>query len=474
MSYFLIFCYLLITVPVFAATDNSEQSFDRVLPQSSILPTIVSTINQGQDSTSNTRRMRGAEDCPTTPTPDGSETGTDGTTSTGSESSGTETSGTEEPTGSTTTTIKPLTEEEIQDTLNNLPQGATRLTLNKEMGEILRTAMDMDFFKIQVRNNGNLTIALSAAEPVANSSLEWRAELFFQKNLDSALQFVTLPEAGPSVSFQQGVSSGAYYLKVYSPMGESRPTGKYLIKASLEENPFYEASINDSIVEATPISLGGHYSGNLSSAEDVDYYLFEVKNEDTIDLSLKHNQLNSSAQGGWSLRIFSDNNFDVPIQHLDLPVNSKFVTAQIPLSPKNYYIQLTSLNTEVKPEGVYQFSLTPSHIDETTSVCLQMLTYAKNPDTNRWAIFPTPCDVPNTWFTTQVQPVELSEQCEVKASSSNSRYFIDSGILSIPTVEAIDATGCVIGVYQAQMQSDDLSTGKFDLFRVFSKTDKSK
>ncbi|MFK5971076.1 MAG: hypothetical protein QM487_13290 [Candidatus Marithrix sp.] len=50
-------------------------------------------------------------------------------------------------------------------------------------------------------------------------------------------------------------------------------------------------------------------------------------------------------------------------------------------------------NTLVKPE-----SLDTNKVDDdSTKVCAEVITYAKNTDTAKWYVFSTPCDVPDNW-----------------------------------------------------------------------------
>ncbi|OQW91459.1 MAG: hypothetical protein BWK78_04560, partial [Thiotrichaceae bacterium IS1] len=41
--------------------------------------------------------------------------------------------------------------------------------------------------------------------------------------------------------------------------------------------------------------------------------------------------------------------------------------------------------------------------------CIEVIAYGKNPETSKWEVFPTPCDVPEGWEITTTKPPELVE-----------------------------------------------------------------
>ena len=46
--------------------------------------------------------------------------------------------------------------------------------------------------------------------------------------------------------------------------------------------------------------------------------------------------------------------------------------------------------------------------------CSQTITYAQNPVTNTWIVFPSSCDVPNGWEMSLTPPEDFSDACEVE------------------------------------------------------------
>ena len=56
-----------------------------------------------------------------------------------------------------------------------------------------------------------------------------------------------------------------------------------------------------------------------------------------------------------------------------------------------------------------------------STTCIQVITYAKNPDTGEWQTFPTPCDVPEGWETTYENPdtVGVDENDQEKPAGAN-------------------------------------------------------
>jgi uncharacterized protein YbdZ (MbtH family) len=48
---------------------------------------------------------------------------------------------------------------------------------------------------------------------------------------------------------------------------------------------------------------------------------------------------------------------------------------------------------------------------DSTLICSDVITYALDPNTNIWSAFPTPCDVPDGWKSSQVKPSTSTGEC---------------------------------------------------------------
>ncbi len=86
-----------------------------------------------------------------------------------------------------------------------------------------------------------------------------------------------------------------------------------------------------------------------------------------------------------------------------------------------------------------------------TTVCAQVVTSAKNPQTGSCVQFPTPCDVPSTWSLT----ASCNVSTPVSSECGTATYSSTTGLLNIPVVEVPGAFG---GKYKVDMRIIPLSS----------------
>ena len=92
------------------------------------------------------------------------------------------------------------------------------------------------------------------------------------------------------------------------------------------------------------------------------------------------------------------------------PVGKSLVIATGLSSPTGLAYYPDSRLLFVSETGKGQISV----INLDNSICIQKVTYAKNPVTLNWVIFPTPCDVPTGWLISSVKPKGFQQPIEDK------------------------------------------------------------
>ncbi|OQW92396.1 MAG: hypothetical protein BWK79_14725 [Beggiatoa sp. IS2] len=348
---------------------------------------------------------------------------------------------------------------------NDVPEGATATTASSKKLEALYAPTDVDFFRFDIRTDrehpeldksGNLTATVSQkAPPGGNPNSGWRIDLYAENDLANSLYTEFLPETSLSVKFEQGLSPGRYYYKVSSMNQEVAPIKEYTLQSNWEESSYYERPPNDLPKDATVIKLNELYSGNLSSVADIDFYRFGLLNNDAVTLTFQQDSPGVDTTIGWTMELFSEHNLGLPLKAADVPVTNKAAVLQADLTTGVYYVRVGALppkpvedkeTADTIPEKKapvgrrYQLTTNAASVP-VVDPCPLVFTYGQNPLTTRWTAFPSACDVPAGWASTQVAPLG-AEVCP----SPHAVYQMTDGLLTIPLVDVdgIDeATGQV-------------------------------
>jgi len=318
--------------------------------------------------------------------------------------------------------------EDVSDTLD----GAKKIS--KSVKETLLSATDVDFYKFTIRadrdnpdsSSGNLTVTLSQeAPPGLNSQSGWKVDLYTETNLANALYAGILLETSLKVDFEQGLSPGNYYLRVSSLDSVVFPAAEYTLAKSWEESSYYEKQPNDDPDTANAITLNEVYYGNLSSGSDIDVYRFGLEVADSVTIKLSQKTPTFDSNIGWQFGLFSqlDTLIDVPLNtlsgtlqaDLDVGVHYLFVKALPQKVDETEETETEESETEEKSETApigrrYELFVNAPSAPQRSEECPFVFTYAQSPLTNRWASFPTPCDVPVGWVSQQTAP-ETFEVC---------------------------------------------------------------
>jgi len=239
------------------------------------------------------------------------------------------------------------------------------------------------------------------APPSFNPQSGWQVDLYTEANLANVLYTAILPETSLEVDFEQGLSPGTYYLRVYSLDSAVFPAAEYTLEKSWEESPYYEKQPNDKPDSANAIIFNEVYYGNLSSESDVDFYRFGLEVPDLVTISLSQKTPS-----------FEQANLEAGMHYLFVKPLPQEVPEEVAEDETEAEETEKEEKLETAPVGRrYELLVTaPSVPQQQSSECPFVFTYAQNPLTNRWASFSTPCDVPVGWASQQTAP-ETFEVC---------------------------------------------------------------
>jgi len=358
------------------------------------------------------------------------------------------------------------TSGEADDTI----EGARRFRPN-EKGRLIRSELlspqDIDFYEIDLSEDGQLQIELEQSEPSGTSAaIGWRTELFSERDLAANLYTLDLPQATLAASYDLGLASGTYYMKVSSIRDDFAPSSQYRLTLTFIAGDVYEKTPNTTPAEATPIQLNKQIFGNLSSAEDKDFFLLSMPAEGIVNVTLRQQSIGTDRSVGWRLSLFSEFDLAAPLQTADLPETSVITGLQTDLflGVGNYYLAIESLNLNLVPQTTYELRVASPLGGDPNIVCTEVLTYAIHPTSLRWVVFPTPCDVPAGWFSTVTKPAEVTEILVIE-EPPRPAFSAETQLLTMPVVEIPGANGRP-EAYQVQLRLLPSETGQPFQFEV--------
>ena len=153
---------------------------------------------------------------------------------------------------------------------NGTWQKANALSLNSDIIGNLSSPDDVDFYAITLDTPGTLFIqfTLSAGSYGVTFS-ESVAEGVFRDFHNSSFS-----NPGTGLSSTVRVPAGTYYIKVFHLQNMAYSNNDYMLRAihGPEPGSGYEREFNDTAQNANALRLNTDVIGNLSSAEDVDYF----------------------------------------------------------------------------------------------------------------------------------------------------------------------------------------------------------
>ena len=174
---------------------------------------------------------------------------------------------------------------------NDSARYAMRLDPNQSVNGNLSSAEDVDFYHFSLTQPGCLRMRFSFA-PGGDYNFRLYA-LNAEGGLDE-LRYFNLYFDGESQSAliqreldRQRLPAGEYYIEITAYNSSGFVNDDYILSLAFagEAAPTYEMEFNNSGLTANPIALGAMINGNLSSAEDEDFFLFTLDHTGSVALS---------------------------------------------------------------------------------------------------------------------------------------------------------------------------------------------
>ncbi|TDB55439.1 pre-peptidase C-terminal domain-containing protein [Bacillus sp. CBEL-1] len=164
---------------------------------------------------------------------------------------------------------------------NNNLSLANLINLNQTYRGVLQTRSDLDFYKVNVPNDGNVTLSMKRKHGTS-----WNATIFdsqgkvFNEFTTDASEFVEGDE-----KVEVGLPKGTYYIKIQDSYNGKNVS--YEFKVGFAASANYEKEFNNNLTSANSININQTYKGMLQTSSDLDFYKLILPNDGQVSLSMK-------------------------------------------------------------------------------------------------------------------------------------------------------------------------------------------
>jgi len=234
---------------------------------------------------------------------------------------------------------------------NDTVKEGTKISVNQEYRGVLSSSNDMDYFEFTLTKPGNVSISLPNF-----TEQSWNIYLY-DSNGKEVNRFNTTYGnfATGATKDQIGLPAGTYYIRVNSYTNAAKVP--YSFNLQYKESKVYEQELNDTVQEATKITVNHEYQGVLSSSNDMDYFEFILTKPGNVSISLPN-----FMEQSWNIYLYDSNGKEVNRFNTTY---GNFATGatkdQIGLPAGTYYIRVNSYTNAAKVP--YSFNL---QYDETS------------------------------------------------------------------------------------------------------------
>ena len=191
---------------------------------------------------------------------------------------------------------------------NNTNANAKKINFNEVYKGIIRNASDADWFTFTTTQDGYFRVSLG---PDKSADMNycvygWNIDIYNGK-FEQVGKFTNLLKTYTTI--QIPYTKGDFYIKITS--NKTSDTDNFLrgkcYNLSVAHTPtkVWEKENNNTVGNATKLSLNKYYTGYLSGINDVDYYKFELKGKGMVKLDFR---MDKSAnydlvKGGWKVTL---------------------------------------------------------------------------------------------------------------------------------------------------------------------------
>ncbi|OQW87978.1 MAG: hypothetical protein BWK78_08700 [Thiotrichaceae bacterium IS1] len=229
--------------------------------------------------------------------------------------------------------------------------GANPINLDQEVSGIFGKNNSTDFYTFELPADGNVTITLKHG--VVGSKYHISGHLYHENDLGNDLHGFQLDDTRQSISVQEGLPAGIYYLKFVRFSAPTYSDEPYQFTVAFEVSDFYEKSPNGKAETATPMILNQEYAANLHDSSDKDFYKITLPSAGNVTITLNSPEGN----GQWAIYLYQSGNLSSSLHDLILGQEVHSASIQEGLAAGDYYLEVLS-RAGLWDSGQYHLTVT--------------------------------------------------------------------------------------------------------------------
>jgi hypothetical protein len=165
---------------------------------------------------------------------------------------------------------------------NNNKNQATNLILDNLINGKINNDYDVDYYKFQLNEDGNIKIKFNHNSITNISDTYWKITLT-DDNKEIYSSFYS--SAQDNQTYRSiGLKKGKYYIIVQPASLDNVYNADYQIGVNFINGGYYEKEKNNFYSNATDLEIGKTYTGIINEKYDIDFYRFKLDEEKNVNL----------------------------------------------------------------------------------------------------------------------------------------------------------------------------------------------
>lgn len=233
------------------------------------------------------------------------------------------------------------TESEVwEKEFNNSIPNANEIMINTSYSGSVKDSGDMDFYKFTLERDGYVTVSFSHGY-VDSGETYWCLWILSSTQSEYLYQTYNGNITEERQSYAVGLPAGTYYIKVdddYENYHYRHSSQTYHFSVNYTETDFWEKEFNNTIPDATPISINTSYSGAVKDTGDMDFYQFVLEGDGYITISFSHGYVDSGSDY-WRMWVLNSSSNEYLYQTYT-GNGGDAVSCKLGLAAGTYYIKI--------------------------------------------------------------------------------------------------------------------------------------
>ncbi|BBF42335.1 transglutaminase-like predicted protease domain fused ChW-repeats and cell-adhesion domain [Lachnospiraceae bacterium KM106-2] len=230
---------------------------------------------------------------------------------------------------------------------NDKAQEADQIVVNKGEFGTLRSNKDVDYYKMEIPQNGMITVNVKHNK-LEETKYLWTASIYNVKlEKLAAWHYVGNKATNPSPTL--GLPRGTYYVKIENTDGSNRTCdNKYELLVNYKQMGNYETEPNDQFTWPDVLNLNTTVSGLLMEKQDVDCYKFTLQQAESVKIQFAHDSITTS-KINWNGSLYNASLQEIK-SFCWYGTNQYSTSDLITLQPGTYYLRITNQSDRLNRE----------------------------------------------------------------------------------------------------------------------------